>query len=314
MRVPQERRPARTESPREPPQPPRSEDVARDALSRVRGVETLESAYDAWLELRLAHAAARSRLREEHERLAQQGSFLVGAVRAASQGETPVTPALVPTGPEPLRDFLREAEEKLTRAREALAAEERTSEAHYQAAFEEIRATLEDRVRRYLAASPPRLRLLLRKVGASRVILHVERLSGDAPVLLLYLFTTRLPSRHGFLLDDSTEDVALPPAPLYPEEGVAPGETRPEAAALEARVRGGTGVLPVKGFLPVLVPRPEGGEDFFRLLQRGAVLEVEVTEGSGFRGLLSREESERFAGHLLRLKLAGRLELEVEPG
>ena len=296
-----------------PPEAPGAED-AREALSRARSVETLESAYDAWLELRREHAAARQRFGEEHERLVQQGAFLVGAVRAASEGgAAPGPEALAPVN-EPMRDFLRQAEEKLARAREALAKDEADSEARFQSDFEELRATVEDRVRRYLAASPPRLRLLLRKVGASRAILHLERVVGDEPVLLLYLFTGRVPSRHGFLFDDSTEDVSLSPAPLYPEEGVAAGGVRPDAAALEARVRAPGGVLPVKGFLPVFVPRPAGGEDFFRLLQRGPVMEVEVAEGAGFRSLLSREESERFAGHLLRLKLAGRIELEVEPG
>jgi hypothetical protein len=287
-------------------------------LARVRGVETLESAYDAWLELRLAHGAARLRFGEERERLEQQGSFLVGAVRAADReraasGEPAPEAALV-SADASMRDFLRQAEEKLSRAREALAKEEAESEARYQAAFGELCSTLQDRVRRHLGASPLRLRLLLRKVGATRAILHVERVSGDTPVLLLYLFSGRIPSRHGFLFDDSTEDVSLPPAPLYPEEGVAPGEVRPEAPALIARVRAPGEVLPVKGFLPVFVPRPEGGEDFFRLLQRGPVMEVEVAEGPGFRGILTREESERFAGHLLRLKLEGRLELEVEAG
>jgi hypothetical protein len=158
------------------------------------------------------------------------------------------------------------------------------------------------------------LRLLLRKVGATRAVLHVERVSGDTPLLLLYLFTGRIPSRHGFLFDDSTDDVSLPPAPLYAEEGVAPHEVRPEALALEARLRSPGEVLPVKGFLPVFVPRPGGGEDFFRLLQRGPVMEVEVAEGGAFRAILSREESERFAGHLLRLNLQGQIVLEVEAG
>ncbi|HEX5746407.1 MAG TPA: hypothetical protein VFZ09_09185 [Archangium sp.] len=297
-----------------------AEAVTRGALARVRGMETLEPAYDAWLELRLAYGTARLRFQEERERLDQQGSFLVGAVRAASQERAvsaepaPAEESALTSGDAPMRDFLRQAEEKLARAREALAKEESESEARFQAAFEEIRSTVKDRVRRYLAGSPPRLKLLLRKVGATRVILHVERVGGDVPVLLLYLFAGRIPSRHGFLFDDSTEDVSLPPAPLYPEEGVAPAEVRPEAPALVARVRAPGEVLPVKGFLPVFVPRPEGGEDFFRLLQRGPVMEVEVAEGPGFRGVLTREESERFAGHLLRLKLEGRLELEVEAG
>ncbi|QRK14166.1 hypothetical protein JQX13_49125 [Archangium violaceum] len=294
--------------------------MTRGVLARVRDLETLESAYDAWLELRLAHGAARLRFQEERERLEQQGSFLVGAVRAASQertgsaGAVPAPESALASTDVPMREFLRQAEEKLTRAREALAKDEAESEARYRATFEEIRSTVQDRVRRYLSASPPRLRLLLRKVGATRAVLHVERVGGDASVLLLYLFTGRIPSRYGFLFDDSTEEVSLPPAPLYPEEGVAPGEVRPDAPALVARVRAPGEVLPVKGFLPVFVPRAEGGEDFFRLLQRGPVMEVEVADGPGFRGILTREESERFAGHLLRLKLEGRLELEVEAG
>ena len=296
-----------------------AESVTRGALARLRGVETLETAYEAWLELRVAHGAARLRVQEERERLEQQGSFLVGAVRAAGQERAasrepaPAESALV-SADASMREFLRQAEEKLSRAREALAREEAESEAHFQAAFEELRTTVRDRVVRYLAAAPPALRLLLRKVGATRAILHVERVSGDAPVLLMYLFTGRLPSRHGFLFDDSTEEVSLPPAPLYAEEGVAAGEVRPEAPALIARVRAPGQVLPVKGFLPVFVPRPEGGEDFFRLLQRGPVMEVEVAEGAAFRNLLSREEAERFAGHLLRLKLEGRIELDIRAG
>jgi hypothetical protein len=285
------------------------------ALARLRALETLESGYEAWLELKLEHAAFRARLREERERLDQQGSFLLGAVRAAGlvPPVTPEAPGLVPPSL-PAGDFVRDAEAKLATAREALTQREAEAEARYAEAFREIRATLEDRARRHLAASRPRLTLLLRKVGAERSILHVERVSGDTPVLLCFLFTGRIPSRHGFLLDDSTEDVALPPAPLYPDEGVAPADVRPDAAGLQARVRGEGEVVPVKGLLPLFVPRPGGGEDFFRLLQRGAVLEVEVAEGAAFRNILTREEAERFAGHLLRLKLEGRIDLELDAG
>jgi hypothetical protein len=289
------------------------------ALARLRALETLESGYEAWLELKLEHAAFRARVGEERARLDQQGSFLLGAVRAAglapapkpteSGAETGLVPPAAQAG-----DFLRDAEAKLAVAREALARREAEEEARYSEAFAELRATLRDRARRYLEASPPRLTLLLRRVGAERSILHLERLSGDTPVLLCFLLTGRIPTRHGFLLDDSTEDVALPPAPLYPEEGVAPAEVRPDAAGLEARVRGAGEVVPLKGFLPVFVPRVGGGEDFFRLLQRGAVLEVEVAEGAAFRNILTREEAERFAGHLLRLKLEGRIDLELEAG
>ena len=282
-------------------------------LARMRSLETLETAYEAWLELKREHDAARERFQEERERLDQQGSFLIGAVRAAGVepkpgGEAGLVPASAADG------FLRQAEERLSRTREDLGKREAESEAVFQKAFSEIRATLTERIQRYLSASRPSLKLLLRKVGATRSILHVARVGADEALLLCYLFSGRIPSRYGFLFDDSTEDVALAPAPLYPDEGVTASEVRPNAAALEARLRAPGEVLPLKGFLPLFVPRPEGGEHFFRMLQRGPVMEVEVAEGEVFRNILSREEAERFAGHLLRLKLEEKIELEIEAG
>lgn len=281
-------------------------------LARVRALETLETAYEAWLALKLEHAATRQRFQEEHARLDQQGSFLVGAVRAAGLEPKPgAQPGLVPAGAD---GFLHEAEGRMARAREGLARQEADAEARYQEAFTEIRAILTDRIRRYLEGSRPSLQLLLRKVGATRSILHLARVGGDEAVLLCFLFTGRIPSRYGFLFDDSTEDVSLPPPQLYPDEGVVPEEVRPTAAGLEARLGAPGQVLPIKGFLPVFVARPTGGEDFFRLLQRGPVMEVEVADGATFRNILAREEAERFAGHLLRLKLEGKIELEIEAG
>ena len=294
------------------PAPGQGSEGTSAALARLRSLETLETAYEAWLELKQEHGASRLRFKEERERLDQQGSFLVGAVRAAGVEPKPgAEPGLMPAGAE---TFLRGAEARLSQAREELARREADSEASYQKAFEEIRATIADRVRRYLEASRPRLQLLLRKVGATRSILHVARVGGDEAVLLCFLFTGRIPSRYGFLVDDSTEDVALPPAPLYPDEGVDPHGLRPDATALEARLGAPGQVLPLKGFLPVFIPRPAGGEDFFRMLQRGPVLEVEVADGATFRNILSREEAERFAGNLLRLKLEEKIELEIEAG
>jgi hypothetical protein len=297
----------------EAPPAPAGRESPQAVLARMRSLETLETAYEAWLELKLEHSAARERFQEERERLDQQGSFLLGAVRAAGVEPKPSTEAgLVPASA--AEGFLRQAEEKLTRAREELARREAESEAVFQEAFKEIRATLTERVRRYLSGSRPGLKLLLRKVGATRSILHVARVAGDEALLLCYLFSSRIPSRYGFLFDDSTEDVSLPPAPLYPDEGVAASDVRPSAASLEARLRAPGEVLPIKGFLPLFVPRPEGGEHFFRMLQRGPVMEVEVAEGEAFRNILSREEAERFAGHLLRLKLEEKIELEIEAG
>jgi hypothetical protein len=319
------RRPAQHRTSQEPP-PPAGEPAlpvvltapgqgsegSSAALARLRSLETLETAYEAWLELKQEHGAARLRFKGERERLDQQGSFLVGAVRAAGVEPKPgAEPGIMPAGAE---SFLRGAEARLSQAREELARKEADSEAFYRRAFEEICATITDRVRRYLGASRPRLQLLLRKVGTTRSILHVSRVGGDEAVLLCFLFTGRIPSRYGFLVDDSTEDVSLPPAPLYPDEGVDPRDIRPDATALETRLGAPGQVLPIKGFLPVFVPRPAGGEDFFRMLQRGPVMEVEVADGATFRNILSREESERFAGHLLRLKLEEKMELEIEAG
>lgn len=289
-------------------QPPEG---ARSALARMRSIETLEAAYDAWLEVKLEHAASRLRFQEEHERLAQQGAFLVGAVRAAGV-EASDSPALVQAGASPLDGFLREAEAKVTRAREVLAKQQEESETFFQDALLEARTTIRDRVRRYQEGTRPTLELVLHRVGATRTILHARRVAEDDAVLLCFLFTGRIPTRYGFLFDDSTEDVSLPPAPLYADEGVASAEVRPDAASLEARLRGPGDALPLKSFLPVFVPRPGGGEDFFRLLQRGPVMEVELAEGSTFRNVLAREEAERFAGHLLRLKLEGRIELDIQ--
>ncbi len=307
---------ARRDTPRDMPAleaaPEGVGDGPGDVLSRVRGLETLEPAYEAWLALRAEHGATRARFREERERLDQQGSFLLGAVRAA--GLTPEAgeaSALASTGGE---GFLGEAQGRLSERRAQLERQETEAEARYQEAFAELRATLVNRVQRFLEATRPRLQLLLRKVDAQRSILHVTRVGADEAVLLCFLWAGRIPSRYGFLFDDSTEDVALPPPVLYAEEGVAPDGIRPSAAALEACLRAPGAVVPLKGFLPIFIPRPGGGEDFFRLLQRGPVMEVEVAEGGTFRSFLAREEAERFAGHLLRLKLAGKIDLELEAG
>jgi hypothetical protein len=303
---------ARRDTPQDMPALAAPGDGPGEVLARVRDLETLEPAYEAWLELRGEHSAARERFREERGRLEQQGSFLLGAVRAAGLApEAGQASALAPTGGE---GFLGEAQTRLSERRTQLERQEAEAEARYQAAFAEIRATLTDRVQRFLEATRPRLQLLLRKVDAQRSILHVARVGADEAVLLCFLFSGRIPSRYGFLFDDATEDAALPPPVLYAEEGVAAEGIRPSATALEERLKAPGEVLPLKGFLPVFVPTSGGGTDFFRLLQRGPVMEVEVAEGGAFRSFLLREEAERFAGHLLRLKLAGKIGLELEAG
>ena len=288
--------------------------AADAALVQLHLIESIEQAWEAWAELRLQHAAFRARAVEELRRIEQQGSFLIGAVRAAAQApgsEEDGSAALTTSGRNPLDAFLGEAEEKLERAREALQAELREDEAHFTRAFAKIQEEALLRVRRTLEKVRPLVRVRLRSIGQSRMMLHVDRVGGDDAVLLLYVMSGRIPSRYGFLFDDSTDDVALAPPPLYPDEGVGASDIRPSVETMRELVRSERTVLPVKGFIPVFVANPAGGEDFFRLLQRGPVMEVELQDGPQFRSLLSREEGERFAGHLLRLKMQAKIELEV---
>jgi hypothetical protein len=131
--------------------------------------------------------------------------------------------------------------------------------------------------------------------------------------MLCLLLAGALPTRHGFLGDDSTEDVLQEPSPLYPDEDVAPEAIRPASPALASRFDPASDFVPVKGFIPLRVPRSEGAA-FYRLKSRGPVLEVEAMDGEGFTPLLPKDEAERIAGHLLRLKLEGKLELEIDAG
>ena len=282
---------------------------AETPLARARSLETLEAAYADWLELRLAQGSARLRWREESLRLEEQGAFLVGAMRAAVGPGSAGPGALAQ-----LDGYVDEAAGRLRAARERLAAEQQEAEAAYERACAELRETLRTRAARYLLQAPPRLRLLPQRVGGGRSVLHLERVGDDDAVLLLRLFTGALPSRYGFLRDDSTEDAALPPPVLYPDEGVREDALRPDAAALAARLREAAEFLPLRGCLPLRVPGPGGSERLFRFLQRGPVLEAEVADGPGFRSLLTRDEAERCTGQLLRLQLQGRLHLEVEVG
>lgn len=282
-------------------------------LARLRGMETLDALYQLWTELKVEHAAARVRHAEEQQKLEQQGSFLVGAVRAAGGLPAPAEgEALAPRAG--LDGFLRDAEAKLDAARRALDERIAREEAEHTQAMSTLRDQIIEKVKHFLEKVKPALRLELRPIGAQRAVLHLQRVSPDEAVLLLYVLTERIPSRYDFLFDDSTEDVLLPPPPLYADEGVAPEEVRPGGQALRERLRSAPRVLPVKGFLPVEVPRPGGGEDFFRLRLRGPVMEAELLDGDDFRPVLAREEAERLAGHLLRLKLQGRVELEIATG
>jgi len=283
--------------------PPKTDAAALSVRS-----ETIESAYEAWEELREHHRAALARLSEERRKLEQQGEFVLGAVRAARDASQPQGTgnghALVASGSQ-LDDYLNESSKKLEQAKKELEAAAEASAAKWEESFAKLRAEVRARVQRQLEHAKPRLALRVRALAGDKRILHVDRPGPDEAVLLCFLFTGRLPSRYGYLFDDSTDDLRETPPTLYAEEGVLPAHVRPDAHALEQLLDSKSEVLPLKGMLPMRLPT------LLRLVERGPIMEAEVADGVGFRNVLSREEAERIAGHLLKMKLEGWIQLEL---
>jgi len=283
-------------------------------LSRLAAAQTLEGAYHAWDELRLERALALERFAEEGRRLGQQAGFWVGAARAAVEsnvtaGEAGQELAEAP----PLQRAAAEAEAKLKATAAAVEAQARKTDAEFAEAELHVRAEIRARVQRYAASARTRVALRRHPAGGEgRTILHLDRVGPDESVVLMYLLSGKLPTRHGFLFDDSTENVARPPPWLYAEEGVGKEQVRPPPRELAARLQASEQFAPVKGFVPVFIHSATGGPPVLhRLLERGAVMEAEISDGDQFRNVLTQEEAERVAGALLRLQVEGRLQLEL---
>ena len=309
---------------------PEVEDVARaerrrgprsieGVLARLSAAQTLEAAYHAWDELRLERALAMERFTEDGRRLGEQAGFWVGAARAAGEAELrggaeASGQSQVPVPASALQRAAAEAEAKLRAAAAAVEAQAKAADAGFEAAEQFVRGEIRARALRYAAARVP-VAILKHPAGTARTILHLQRVGQDESVVLMLLLDGKLPTHYGFLFDDSTEDVTRPPPWLYPEEGVAQDQSRPGARELLARLLSFGEFAPVKGFLPLLIQDGRGGPPVLhRLLQRGAVMEVEIAEGDSFRNALTREEAERVAGAFLRLKLDGKIELDLGAG
>lgn len=273
-------------------------------LSRLSTATSLQQAYEAWEGLRADYLAAMSRVAGEQKQLEEQGSLLLGAVRFATAppGGSASTQGLVASP-------FSEAEATLSRAREAVEVTRASLIAQHTALEQQARAKLRELTQQYAAKAPPVVRLMVRSLGDERRILHLERPSGDEAVLLMFALSGRIPSRYGFLFDDSTDDATLAPASLYPEEGVAAPAVRANGMKLLGILTSLTEVWPLKGMLPMI-----DGPRFVRWLSRGAVLEAELAEGDGFRNVLQREEAEQITARLLTLKLEGKLQLELSRG
>ncbi|MBM4380754.1 MAG: hypothetical protein FJ086_15865 [Deltaproteobacteria bacterium] len=299
--------------------PPEPTPLSRPPAAAVSAsLETLEAVYAAWTERRTARDAQLAQAASERARLEVEGRFLVGAARAA--GSAPSTPAagqpagaaLVPA--ESFESLVREAEARVAATLSAFEQAHAEALAAADAACAELAEAAVVRVRRYALAAPLPVQLWLRPVGRDRAVVHLARPSPDGAVLLFFLLTGSIPSRHGFLSDESTEDLALGPPPLYPDEGLSPADLRPDAEALSVRLATGGPVLPVRGFIPLWLAGGPGGPGLFRFLQRGPVLELEQLQEGAFQGVLPLAQAERVAGLLLRLRVEGRLQLEISSG
>jgi len=282
-------------------------------------LETLEAAYAAWTERRSERSALLAQAAAARAKLEVEGRFLVGAARAAAGSAGPTLPAEAARGnglaaAGALAGLVVEAEARVAATRAAFEQDHARALAAADAACAELAEAVGERVRRYALAAPLPVQLWLRPVGTDRAIVHLARPSLDGAVLLFFLLTGAIPSRQGFLSDESTEDLALGAPPLYPDEGVPPPEVRPTPEALASRLAAGGPVLPVRGFIPLWLNGPEGAPGLFRFLQRGPVLELEQLRDGAFHAVLPLEQAERVAGLLLRLRVEGRLQLEISSG
>ena len=295
--------------------------AAAEAIALARSLETIESAYEAWDELRAARARSRQRFAEERRRLEEQGELLVGAVKSVAEEGVPPPPPSAPT-PDAVvvaadgaaaEHFLAEARARLDEAKVRLAEEEATAEAAFFRAENDLRAAARARVEGRARLAPPRVRIFPRSLGAEQRVLHLERPQPDDAVVLFFVLSDRIPSRYGAPFDDAADDVFVGPTALYSDEGVPPDELRPSPMRLHLLLDALPEVWPLKGALIHAVPGADGPR-FVRWLTRGPVLEAELEDGYGFRNVLSREEAELVTGALLKLQLAGRLTLELGRG
>ncbi len=296
-----------------PPGVAEADRATRAASELLKRLETIEAAYEAWDELREEQSQLRERLREEHQRLEEQGDFLVGAVKKARDLVDPGSAALAKTG-DGLDGFVAQASGKLDDAKAELKAREAEIEKRLEHGLNRVKAEVRARLERSLAHFKPKLKLMVRTLANGRRIVHLGRPAHEEAPLMLFALSGRVPTRYGFLFDDSTDDPARSPPTLYADEGVKQGEVRPAAGALAALIDARKDVLPVKGIIPLALPRASGSPLLVRFVERGPVMEAELAEGEQWRNLLTTEEAEELAGWLLKLKLEGKVELELARG
>ncbi|MBL9038454.1 MAG: hypothetical protein JNG84_08080 [Archangium sp.] len=273
------------------------------AMRRMLISASVSSAYEAWHEARDGAAQALRACDDELARLDAQGALVVGAIRRVTEPQSIGTAA-----GDALATFRGDAAAQLNTARDAVVAKRNALELAAQKTSASLLAELRERVERLATIVKPTLRLMVRVLAGDRRMLHAERLGEDEAIAFLFATSGRVPTRYDALFDDSTDDASAAPPSLYAEEGVSPAQLRPNPRDLAALLSARLTVWPVKGMVPWAI---EGAGPMWRWLQRGPVMEAEVEDGAGFRGVLSVAEAEVATAHFIQLKLAGRIELEL---
>ena len=293
----------------------------QDALVRARA-EVLVDLYDGWQRLRIARAGAAAERAHEAVRLEQRASYMLRSIQTARELPMPrldVKALSKQRGvsgageQRAFRDALAEAHRDLAEARALLDRRTGNEERLFAQEIESVQQRILARADAMARCLPPRLCAQARSVGPERVLVHLERPESDAALLWSLVLAGKLPTRYDAFFDDAVDDLALPPARFYAEEGE--GCARPDGAdAEDALALDSTrGFVPVKGMMAVAVP----GHDFprFRIINRGPLAQVEARErGGAYENLLARAAAELFTGYLIRLRVEKRLELSLALG
>lgn len=287
------------------------------ALAVALESESLQALFSAWLELRLQRAQVLAQNARELDQLDQRAQLVLKAVEAARNlPEAAVAPkkrtkrskaSKLPALPDGLAEFHRQAEAELANARKDLR-QRMEAEARETTKLEaRVRRALLARADQHLAIHKPRIQLTVHPVGKAQALLEVAAFGDEDAVLLMRLLSGKLPTRWGFFADDAVEDLARGPARLYPDEGNA--ELWPaHAEAEDAILFPGGDFVPARQQIPFAIaarafPR-------FKLVHHGLIAQVEARhDGEPYSHLLRREDGELLAGYLLRLRVAGKLEL-----
>jgi len=287
--------------------------------------ESLEALYAAWLDVRLQNAQAASALAKAHELLDTRAAYLLKTVEAArslpaepgarkpktkAKSTKKKSKALVEE--DPLAKFHEQARDELERARKELTTRQKQQEKDAAATEARVRKALLARADQHLALHKPSVKLTAHPVGKDHVLLQLGPIGEEDAVLLLRLLSEKLPTRWGFYGDDAIEDLQRGQAQLYRDEGVTePWPADAESFDAAAFARGD--FVPFRGNLAFALAG--AGFPRFRFVQRGPVGQVEARrKGEPYEHLLRREDAELLSGYLLRLKLAGKIELQLDVG